>query len=102
MLKASLQGECDDDEPTSVLFKDSLSFLGSSLANVTDMAVRSKKSFNIVKQSLLCRSKTQFDSKKFELLLKKGLFFISSLLQSYICRNVSLRPNAVPQRYDDE
>lgn len=72
-----------DQEPsTTVLFKDSLSFLGGSLANVTELAQKSGKSFDIVKQSLLCKTNDAFDNNKFELLLRKGNIdtnFVNSL-----------------------
>ena len=69
MLVATKKDEGGD---ISVQFKDSLSFLGGSISSVTDLAVRSGKEFNIIKQSPLCHTNGVFDKGKFALLMRKG------------------------------
>ena len=56
------------------IFKDTLSFLGSSLEKNTQKLCESKHAFPFVKQSNLCKTGGKFDRVKFDLLLRKGCY----------------------------
>lgn len=62
------------DGTITFIFKDTLSFLGSSLEKNTQKMCESKHAFSFLKQSDLTKTNNEFDQKKFNLLLRKGCY----------------------------
>jgi|694.fasta_scaffold18803_9 hypothetical protein len=55
-------------------FLDSLAFLQASLSQLSNDLSKTDHSYNILKQTFLCKTKNKFDPLKFEMLLKKSYY----------------------------
>lgn len=62
------------DGSVTFIFKDTMSFLGSSLEKNTQKLCESNHNFPFVRQSHLCQTRGEFDQEKFDLLLRKGCY----------------------------
>lgn len=58
----------------SFLFVDSMSFLQSSLAKLSDDLAKTDNSYSILRQTYLVQTKSQFDQTKFKMVLGKSFF----------------------------
>lgn len=58
----------------SFMILDSLAFLPSSLSKLSDDLKLSEHSYPILKKSKIVRTNNKFDEKKFEMMLRKGVF----------------------------
>lgn len=73
---------------------DSLSFLQSSLASLSEDLSESGHDYPILKQSSICHTKGKFDEEKFELLLKKNFFpyeYATSMKKLYNTKQIPSR-----------
>lgn len=70
----------------------SLSFLGGSLDRMTALAVKSGSPFNILKESGMAGKGQDFCQKKFELLLRKGVFPYDYMSGPEVFKETSLPP----------
>lgn len=70
----------------------SLSFLGGSLDRVTNLAVKSGNTFDILRESGLAGRGEDFSQRKFELLLKKGIYPYDFVSSPQIFKETTLPP----------
>jgi len=70
------------DSAIKFIFKDTLSFLGGSLEKNTQKLCESNHDFPYLKQSNLVKTRGIFDKRKFDLLLRKGIYPYD-LIQSF-------------------
>ena len=61
----------------TVVFRDSKSFLSGPLDRCVELLKKSNHSFEYLKKSPLCHTDGEFDSEKFNLLLRKGKYRVT-------------------------